>query len=172
MAYSEQQKQDIFDSICDLIISGKSLRKALLEVTLPAKTFFVWLRENDELSKQYARATTERAELMFEDMFDIADDSENDYTETELGKAGFKLDKKTKTALNMIYYGAKDMRKRTTEIDLEQQITFGEDSEKLLKLLILAIDRTGDNYKGIDLITNFAETLQSKYNLKIKKYGV
>ena len=86
MAYSEQQKQDIFDSICDLIISGKSLRKALLEVTLPAKTFFVWLRENDELSKQYARATTERAELMFEDMFDIADDSENDYTETELGK--------------------------------------------------------------------------------------
>lgn len=87
MAYSEKQRQDIFDTICDSIINGKSLRKALLDCeNLPAKTFFVWLRENEDFSKQYARATTERAELMFEDMFDIADDSENDYTETELGK--------------------------------------------------------------------------------------
>ena len=79
--YSEEQRQQIFDDICELIISGKSLRFALNEVSLPAKTFFVWLRDNEVLSKQYARATTERAELMFEDMFDIADDGSNDWME-------------------------------------------------------------------------------------------
>lgn len=87
MAYSVEEKQRIFDDICDSIVDGKSLRKALLECNnFPAKTFFMWLRENDEFSKQYARATVERAELMFEDMFDIADDSYSDYIETELGK--------------------------------------------------------------------------------------
>ena len=79
--YSEKQRQKIFDDICELIISGKSLRFALKKVSLPAKTFFVWLRDNEVLSKQYARATTERAELMFEDMFDIADDGSNDWME-------------------------------------------------------------------------------------------
>ena len=84
--YSEKQRQQIFDDICELIISGKSLRFALNEVSLPAKTFFVWLRDNEVLSKQYARATTERAELMFEDMFDIADDGTNDWMEKKNDK--------------------------------------------------------------------------------------
>ncbi len=84
--YSEKQRQQIFDDICEIIISGKSLRFALKEVSLPAKTFFVWLRDNEVLGKQYARATTERAELMFEDMFDIADDGTNDWMEKKNDK--------------------------------------------------------------------------------------
>lgn len=79
MTYSDEQKNEIFDDICESIINGKSLRKALLGCGIPAKTFFVWLREDESRGKQYARATTERAELMFEDMFDIADDGTNDY---------------------------------------------------------------------------------------------
>ena len=73
MAYSEEQRQEIFDSICDIIISGKSLRTALSKVKLSSQTFFVWIREDEIMSKQYAQATVERAELMFEDMLDIAD---------------------------------------------------------------------------------------------------
>lgn len=84
--YSEEQRQQIFDDICEIIINGKSLRFALKKVSLPAKTFFVWLRENEVFSKQYARATTERAELMFEDMFDIADDGTNDWMEKKNDK--------------------------------------------------------------------------------------
>ena len=87
--YSEEQRQQIFDDICELIISGKSLRFALNKVSIPAKTFFVWLRDNEVLSKQYARATTERAELMFEDMFDIADDGSNDWMEKKNEKGEF-----------------------------------------------------------------------------------
>ena len=75
MAYSSKQKQKIFDEICDLIVNGMSLRKALLNCNnLPAKTFFVWLREDELRGKQYARATQERAELIFEDILDIADE--------------------------------------------------------------------------------------------------
>jgi hypothetical protein len=85
-AYSEQNKTKIFDSICEYIVNGKSLRTALKEVDLPAKTFFIWLRDDEAKSKQYARATEERAELMFEDMFEIADDNSNDYIQTENGK--------------------------------------------------------------------------------------
>ena len=84
-AYSDTEKQRIFDDICELIISGKSLRYAVTRVGIPAKTFFVWIRDDDVKSKQYAQATIERAELMFEDMLDIADDSTNDFIEQDLG---------------------------------------------------------------------------------------
>ena len=73
MAYSKKQKQKIFDDICDLLVSGKSLRTALKEVNFSYKTFYEWIREDKNKSEQYARATIERAELMFEDMLDIAD---------------------------------------------------------------------------------------------------
>ena len=73
MEYSAKEKQTKFDAICDIIISGKSLRTALTKVKLSSQTFFIWIREDEILSKQYARATVERAELMFEDMLDIAD---------------------------------------------------------------------------------------------------
>ena len=73
MEYSAKEKQTKFDTICDIIISGKSLRTALSKVKLSSQTFFVWIREDEIMSKQYAQATVERAELMFEDMLDIAD---------------------------------------------------------------------------------------------------
>lgn len=86
MAYSDKEKQKIFDNICEIIVSGKSLRSALLaNNNLPASTFFVWMREDKQKSKQYARATEERAEMMFEEMFDIADESSGDYIEQDLG---------------------------------------------------------------------------------------
>ena len=86
-AYSEEEKTKIFNDICDLIINGKSLRTALkiIDNSISGSTFFEWIRSDGEKSKQYARATEERAELMFEDMFDIADDSTDDFVKTEGG---------------------------------------------------------------------------------------
>ena len=84
MEYSAKEKQTKFDAICDIIISGKSLRTALTKVKLSSQTFFIWVREDEILSKQYARATCERAELMFEDMLDIADKSPK-LTNTKFG---------------------------------------------------------------------------------------
>lgn len=87
MAYSEEKKQDIFNNICEYITNGKSLRKALLNCdNLPAGTFFEWMREDELKSKQYARATEERAQLMFEDMMDIAS-NDPERTQTKFGTA-------------------------------------------------------------------------------------
>ena len=83
--YSIEEKQKIFDEICEIIVNGKSLRSALTKVNISAQTFFVWMREDDSKSKQYAQATTERAEMMFEDMFEIADDSQGDFDTVDLG---------------------------------------------------------------------------------------
>ena len=85
MAYSEEEKTEIFDDICIGIVNGLSLRAILNQLgTIPAKTFFEWLREDESKGKQYARATLERSELMFEDMIDIADDSDNDFEDVEI----------------------------------------------------------------------------------------
>ena len=84
MEYSAKEKQTKFDAICDIIISGKSLRTALSKVKLSSQTFFVWIREDEIMAKQYAQATAERAELMFEDMLDIAD-KEPKLTNTKFG---------------------------------------------------------------------------------------
>ena len=84
--YDPEQIDKIFDDICDLIINGKSLRYAIKQHNgLSSSTVFRWIREDEAKSKQYAQATIERAELIFEDIFDIADDSDGDYTQTEDG---------------------------------------------------------------------------------------
>ena len=88
MAYSEQEKTQLFDSICDLIVDGMSLRSALKTVNkIGASDFFRWMREDETNAKsnQYARATEERAELMFEEILDIADEAKNDYSTVDLG---------------------------------------------------------------------------------------
>ena len=53
MGYSKTERQNIFDNICEMIIDGKSLRKALKEVGL-VKLFLVWLKKTK--GKQYTRA--------------------------------------------------------------------------------------------------------------------
>lgn len=107
-------------------------------------------------------------------MFILADmiESCKKVSESEFAKAGLKMDAKTKTALSMIYFGACDMRKRTAETDDGNQIQFGNDADKLFKLMLTAIDRTGESYQPIDLIINFAESLESQTKINIKKFGV
>lgn len=53
MAYSEEQKEEIFNNIFNSIENGNSLRKTLLVIDLPAKTFYEWLEQDEEKSKQY-----------------------------------------------------------------------------------------------------------------------
>ncbi len=85
MAYTEKQKEELFDSIFKSIESGLSLRKALLKVNLPAVTFYEWIDKDELKAKQYARACEERAESLVDEMIDIADDSSNDIIEQDLG---------------------------------------------------------------------------------------
>jgi len=85
MAYSPEEKEQIFNTIFDLIESGKSLRYALLQTKLSSSTFFIWIDEDTEKSKQYARVTELRAEALLDEMFDIVDETSNDTLITDKG---------------------------------------------------------------------------------------
>lgn len=70
--YSKEQKEEIFNNIFNSIENGNSLRKTLMVINLPAKTFYEWLEQDEEKSKQYARACELRADILFEEILEIS----------------------------------------------------------------------------------------------------
>lgn len=71
--------QAIADAICERIADGESLRKICAEETMPNKaTVFRWMAVHKEFSDQYARAREEQAELLADEIIEIADDGRND----------------------------------------------------------------------------------------------
>lgn len=74
--------QELFDTICDRIATGESLRSVCKDDAMPNQTtVFKWLANSDILSKQYARAREAQADAIFDEALDIADDSRNDWME-------------------------------------------------------------------------------------------
>jgi len=72
--------QELADEVCRRIAEGKSLRSVCRDEDMPGMTtVFKWLREKEDFTKQYARATEERTEAMAEDILDISDDGTNDW---------------------------------------------------------------------------------------------
>lgn len=86
MAYSKENINLLFDKILIRIELGEALRNVLKDEDLPSsKTFYEWL-ESDELKvKRYARACELRAEIIFDELIDIADDGRNDFMTKMLG---------------------------------------------------------------------------------------
>lgn len=80
MAYSEEQKNEIVNKVCDRILRGEPMRDILSDKDMPAaSTFLIWVSEDDAKSKQYARAMEIRGELLFQETLDIADNGSNDW---------------------------------------------------------------------------------------------
>lgn len=75
------------DNICaEIAGSSKSLKTICSGNGMPGvTTVYRWLRENEDFAKNYARAKTEQAELLVEEMLQIADDGIND---TQTGEGG------------------------------------------------------------------------------------
>jgi len=79
MAYTENKKTLVFNSIIDKIEEGKPVRVILKEQDMPStQTFFKWLNEDSEKAKLYACACEVRADKIFEDIIFIADATEDD----------------------------------------------------------------------------------------------
>ena len=74
MEYNENK----FKNILDDIESGCSLRAACRKTNLNRRDFYKWIDDSDELKNQYARATTERHDKIFEEILEISDDGSND----------------------------------------------------------------------------------------------
>lgn len=74
--YSPEQKENIITSICERITNGESLRNVVQDKgMIPAKTFFQWIDNNDIFGKQYVRACEMRAEILFDEILEIADNT-------------------------------------------------------------------------------------------------
>jgi len=79
MAYSKKQIEDTFQAICDRIKQGESLRAVLRNENMPSsRTFFKWIQSDSEKVKQYAYVCEQRADAIFEEIIEIADNSAND----------------------------------------------------------------------------------------------
>jgi len=88
MAYSNEEINDIFNKILIEIENGRALRKILKDdENMPStQTFYKWIDEDVEKSKQYARACEVRADAIFDDIIEIADDSSHDTIITDNGE--------------------------------------------------------------------------------------
>lgn len=82
---------EVADDICALLASGESLVKVCKRPGMPDKsTVFRWIAAHDDFRDKYAKATEARADAIFEEMFDIADDVIPD--SAEVAKARLRVD--------------------------------------------------------------------------------
>ena len=89
MAGISQFTQEMADIICERIADGESVRQIAADAEMPAKsTIFKWLADHEEFSDQYARACETRADEIFDEIFDIADNAENDWMERSEKRGG------------------------------------------------------------------------------------
>lgn len=89
MAYSQEEIEITFTKICEQIETGRSLRSILKEDEgMPSSsTFFIWLSSDEAKSKRYELATDLRTDILFDEIIDIAYNTEEGTTtkETERG---------------------------------------------------------------------------------------
>ena len=88
MANTNLNKSEIIDSICAKVASGESLRSIFSkeDKLIDRSTFYDWILANKEYADRYARATEIRADILFDEILDIADDSDFDLYLTDDGK--------------------------------------------------------------------------------------
>ena len=77
-----RKSPEVCDEICALIAGGLSLRAVCRMDTMPSVTAFMkWLDKDSELVEQYAHATRQRADHIFEECLEIADNATQDINE-------------------------------------------------------------------------------------------
>lgn len=81
------EKEAAIDRILEAVSSGTSLKKACkVEKEINRPKFYRLMDADKELADRYARARKQGWACMADEIMDIADDGENDYTEDEDGK--------------------------------------------------------------------------------------
>jgi hypothetical protein len=76
--YSETQKNDIVNAICEAIEGGKSLRQSIKDSKIGFETFYIWIDLDKDKAKQYTRACEIRAEKIADEILEICDSTEDD----------------------------------------------------------------------------------------------
>lgn len=83
--------EELFNSICDRLSEGQSLRKICEDNEMPSKSNVLkWIRDSKELQDQYARAKEESSDAFAEEMMDIIKDTKED--SNAIQKARLQID--------------------------------------------------------------------------------
>lgn len=78
---------DLEERIMMRVLDGDSLATISLDSDMPGKTtLYIWLANNNDFRDQYDRAIDIRDSVMREEIFDIIDNSTNDYMEKQIDK--------------------------------------------------------------------------------------
>ena len=94
--------QDKAILICSRMAEGESLRSICRDESMPAlSTVFLWVAKHSEFSEQYKLAMASRADAMFEDMIEIADDGRNDYIVNGEGEERFNTEHVQRSRLRL-----------------------------------------------------------------------
>lgn len=84
MARPTKYNAKLSKAICTRIMEGQGVREIGRDKKMPdASTIFVWLAKHQEFQEQYTRAKEVQADAFEEELFEIADDSSNDYMERQ-----------------------------------------------------------------------------------------
>ena len=130
---------EVAADICAKLADGESLRKVCERPGMPSKTsVFRWLAENVEFRDQYAKATDSRADAIFEEMFEIADDAPEE--SAAVAKARLRIDtrKWALARMNPKKYGDKV----TQDIDIKS--SDGSMSPKPTMIRLVGVEPTHD----------------------------
>jgi hypothetical protein len=96
----EIYSKELAERVCEEIATtSKSLKTISKMPGMPSvRTVLRWLREDKEgFCAQYARAKQEQADMMVEEMLDIADDGSNDLMTIEKGDISYEVENKEVT---------------------------------------------------------------------------
>lgn len=127
-----------FKKILLSIEEGNSLRATLRMEGMPASiTFYEWIDNDKEKAIHYARACEKRADAIFEDIIDIADNTDNDTIYTDKGeipnsewiaRSRLKVDarKWMLSKMNPKKYGDKLQQEHSGEIKTNTTIKWGD----------------------------------------------
>ena len=76
-SYTEEQKGVIITSICDKVIEDKiSFNEAVKESEISLVSFYKWISKDDGLQTLYKYARDVRSDVLFEEIIEIADSTE------------------------------------------------------------------------------------------------
>lgn len=88
--WTDEKKQAAIKDVIEAISNGKSLRGVLdsadREILPSCVTWFEWMKQDEEIVKQYALACEARQEMIFDQIMEIADKQGEDVIETEDGE--------------------------------------------------------------------------------------
>jgi hypothetical protein len=86
--HTDEQKREIIIGICNDVVENKiSFNEAVTNSVIGLVSFYQWIAGNDELQKLYNYARTVRSDVLFEEIIEIADKTEEGVVikETERG---------------------------------------------------------------------------------------